>query len=225
MPRWQGPTYLNITSKSLRSRTSLLFRQAHFYELCTVQVKKKVSKRKTATNHMLTSDCRLHVYCDWIRGGGRRKTEWNIWSWPPLQVGLLSQLAKTLEHRQIPMILYIHYSMTWPPVYLESRPQLICLICTFNLPMSADLKGCRVLVHAVHEHKCSFISRTTSCPINLHPFPQVWAKDWKFLVATDTVLQVSNHWQVYVPASKLDSLSLHCVMNIRPSDSCVIKFS
>jgi hypothetical protein len=88
-----------------------------------------------------------------------------------------------------------HYSYnfaTHVPWILATESHLVVrFMCKFNLPMLADIKGCIVFVSYCKWARTSFNSRTF-CPINLHPFPHLWATDLNFLVATDSLMYLRS---------------------------------
>jgi hypothetical protein len=107
-------------------------------------------------------------------------------------------------------IIHVHYSRTWPPVYLEPwavSHLVLRFICKLNLPLLAGINGC----HTLHGPKSPPIIKTTFCPLSVHSFStsadnrlKLPGGNWPI-----TALQVSTHWQGYVHAFQLDRLSLH----------------
>ena len=72
------------------------------------------------------------------------------------------------------VIIHCHYSVIWPPVYRQSWPQLHISCYAFRVSPTSlcwpTWRVARFLYPIVHGPKFSFMSRTTCCPVNPHPF-------------------------------------------------------
>lgn len=110
--------------------------------------------------------------------------------------------GKLLWHYSWSLLCNLANCLSW---ILDTVPRLV--LRTFNLPTLADLNICTFLCHTAYGSKSSFISRTTFCPITLHPFTTSLDN---LLVANDTwLLQTATNKQGYTPTFQLDRLSQH----------------
>ena len=89
-------------------------------------------------------------------------------------------------------IIHGHYSITWPPVYLESwsRFHILCyVVCICSTSLYWPTYSFIIFVSTVHGPKSSFISRPTRCPLNLHRFSK----------SMDNALESSSgNWLLYL---------------------------
>jgi hypothetical protein len=143
-------------------------------------------------------------------------TQQNLWSWPHLQVGHLSQLATLLYNRLIPMLyMIITPYFTRVPWILTNSHFMLCFVHISYILI-------QVLCQTVHWPKFSFIA----CSISILS-PQVWTTDKNSLVATVTLLYlklliIDRICIVYT--FKLDPLSLHSELYICPGDPAQSNF-
>jgi hypothetical protein len=101
-------------------------------------------------------------------------------------------------------IIHSHYSITWPPVCLESWPQfhIYCYaLCVSSTSICWPTWNCIIFISYCTWTKILSIRRNICCSPNCHPFSTSMDKrifKWQ-------LTQVPVHWQLYVPACSPNS--------------------